>query len=168
MWASDHRAQAQFEAPGISHSATLFDLIAVARDQNTAIKAARAAWKADLENVRIAGALPDPQASVTWFPAPIETRLGPHDWNAMISQQIPFPKKLTTKRQIAGIEVSVAQLKTDEVFRKVVADVKTAFYELLYIRKARQIAEKNMALLSQFQRWPKAPMARTGPYLPKW
>jgi outer membrane protein TolC len=69
----------------------------------------------------------------------------------MISQQIPFPKKLTTKRQIAGIAVSVAQLKTDEVFRKVVADVKTAFYELRYIRKARQIAEKNMALLSQFQ-----------------
>ena len=151
LWASDHRAQAQFEAPGISHSATLFDLIAVARDQNTAIKAARAAWKADLENVRIAGALPDPQASVTWFPAPIETRLGPQDWNAMISQQIPFPKKLTTKKQIAGIEVSVAQLKTDEVFRKVVADVKTAFYELLYIRKARQIAEKNRTLLRQFQ-----------------
>ena len=45
----------------------------------------------------------------------------------------------------------MARLKTDEVFRKVVADVKTAFYELLYIRKAREIAEKNMALLNQFQ-----------------
>ena len=81
LWASDHQTQDMLGAPGISHSANLFDLIAVARDQNTAIKAARAAWKADLENVRITGALPDPQASVTWFPAPIETRLGPQDWN---------------------------------------------------------------------------------------
>lgn len=151
LWASDNQTRDMLDAPEISHSANLFDLIAVARDQNTAIKAARAAWKADLENVRIAGALPDPQASVTWFPEPIETRLGPQDWNAMISQQIPFPKKLTTKKQIAGIEVSVAQLKTDEVFRKVVADVKTAFYELLYIRKAKDIAKENMALLNQFQ-----------------
>ncbi len=151
LWASDHQAQDMLETPEISHSANIFDLIAVARDQNTAIKAARAAWKADLENVRIAGALPDPQASVTWFPAPIETRLGPQDWNAMISQQIPFPAKLITQRQIAGIEVDLAQLKTDEVFRSVVADVKTAFYELLYIRKAKEIAEKNMDLLHQFQ-----------------
>ena len=151
LWASDNQAQDRPEAPVITHKANLEDLIEVARDQNTAIAAARAAWKAGLENIRIAGALPDPQVSVTWFPAPIETRLGPQDWNAMLSQQIPFPKKLTTKRQIASIEVAVAQLKTDEVFRKVVADVKAAFYELLYIRKAKEIAEKNMALLNQFQ-----------------
>ncbi|MCG8550752.1 MAG: TolC family protein [Desulfobacterales bacterium] len=152
LWASDdHQGRYTLEAHDIGQSAKLQDLIDVARNQNTAIASARATWKAGLENIRIAGALPDPQASVTWFPAPIETRLGPQDWNAMLSQQIPFPKKLTAKKEIASIEVALAQLKTDEVFRKVVADVKTAFYELIYIRKAGEIAEKNMALLNQFR-----------------
>jgi outer membrane protein TolC len=137
--------------PDLAHAADIQDLIEVARVQNPSIASARAAWKASIENIRIVGALPDPQFSVTWFPAPIETRLGPQDWNAMLSQQIPFPKKLTTKQEIAGIGVAVARLKTDKVYREVVAEVKTAFYELAYIRRAREIAEKNLEILNGFQ-----------------
>ncbi len=138
-------------SPDLVQTADIKDLITVARDQNPAIASARAAWKASIENVRIDGALPDPQLSVTWFPAPIETRLGPQDWNAMLSQPIPFPKKLSTKEEIATIGVAVARLKTDKVYREVVAQVKTAFYELVYIRKAREIAQKNLEILGKFQ-----------------
>lgn len=58
---------------------------------------------------------------------------------------------MSTKKEIAAIGVAVARLNTDKVYREVVAQVKTAFYELAYIRAAAQIAEQNMALLNQFQ-----------------
>ena len=148
---NESQATGSSGGPDLVRTADIQDLIAVARDQNPSIASARAAWKASIENIRIDGALPDPQFSVTWFPAPIETRLGPQDWNAMLSQQIPFPKKLSTKEEIAAISVAVARLKTDKVYREVVAKVKTAFYELAYIRKARGIAEKNLEILGKFQ-----------------
>lgn len=136
----------------LAESAHIEDLIIAARDRNPSIASARAAWKASIENVRIDAALPDPQLSLTWFPAPIETRLGPQDWNIMLSQKIPFPKKLSTKKEIAIIRAAVAALKTDQVYRKVVASVKTAFYELGYIRNAKRIAGQNLDILNRFQK----------------
>ncbi|MDD9301806.1 MAG: TolC family protein [Desulfobacter sp.] len=135
----------------LAKSADIEALITAARDRNPSIISARAAWKASIENVRIDSALPDPQFALTWFPAPIETRLGPQDWNAMLSQQIPFPKKLSAKGDITAIGVAVASLKTDKIYRDVVSRVKIAFYELTYIRKAREIAGQNLEILSQFQ-----------------
>lgn len=132
-------------------TAGIEELIAAARDRNPSIAAARAAWKASIEDVRIHGALPDPQLALTWFPAPIETRLGPQEWTAMLSQQIPFPGKLIAKQDIAAMGAAMAQLKTDQIYREVVADVKASFYELAYIRKAREIAEKNLEILARFQ-----------------
>jgi len=135
----------------LTQEARLEDLIAAAGDSNPAVAAARAAWKASIEDVRIDSALPDPQVSLTWFPAPIETRLGPQDWNVMLSQQIPFPGKLAAKKDIATIGVSLAELKTLKIYREVIAKVKTAFYELSYIRQAKTIARQNLEILGDFQ-----------------
>ena len=135
----------------LAATAGIEDLIAAARDRNPSIASARAAWKASIENVRIVSALPDPQLTLTWFPAPIETRLGPQEWTAMVSQQIPFPGKLSAKEEIAAIGAVMARLRTDQTFREIVAEVKTAFYELAYIRKAREIAGKNLEILNRFQ-----------------
>ena len=72
------------------------DLLRYAYENNPSILAARQGWKATLENYRVATGYPDPQIMVTYFPEPIQTRLGPQDWNASISQIIPFPGKLRT------------------------------------------------------------------------
>lgn len=156
MFTGTGLAETTVESDSASHwdltkSAGIEDLITEARDRNPSIASARAAWKASIENVRIDSALPDPQFALTWFPAPIETRLGPQDWNVMLSQQIPFPKKLSTKEDIAAIGVAVARLKTVKIYRDVVSKVKIAFYELAYIRKAKEIAGRNLEILSGFQ-----------------
>ncbi len=143
--------EVRVEDRDLTQKARLKDLIAAAGHNNPAVAAARSAWKASIENVQIDSALPDPQVSLTWFPSPIETRLGPQDWNAMLSQQIPFPGKLTAKKDIAAIGVSLAELKTLKIYREVIAKVKTAFYELSYIRQARTIAGQNLEILSGFQ-----------------
>ena len=76
----------------LEEKARLPDLVAYAYDRNPVIQAAREAWRATAEKYRISVSLPDPQVMVTYFPNPIETRLGPQDWNASISQKFPFPR----------------------------------------------------------------------------
>lgn len=148
---SDNPTVVSANTQALSEVADINDLITTAKERNPSIASARAAWKASIENVRIDSALPDPQLALTWFPAPIETRLGPQDWNIMLSQQIPFPKKLTAKKDIAAIGVAVAGLKTDKTYRDIVSKIKIAFYELSYIRKAKKIAGENLRVLKEFQ-----------------
>ena len=76
----------------------LADLIEYAYGHNPGIIKAREAWRATVENYRVTTGYPDPQLMVTWFPEPIETRLGPQDWNAQISQMIPFPRQTVQGR----------------------------------------------------------------------
>ena len=66
-----------------------------------------------MENYRVTTGYPDPQLMVTWFPEPIETRLGPQDWNAQISQMIPFPGKLSKAGELVAAEARIARLKLD-------------------------------------------------------
>jgi outer membrane protein TolC len=94
---------------------------------------------------------------VTWFPSPIETRLGPQDWNASLSQTIPFPGKLTTSGEVVKTDADMAKVATDARVREVIARVTQSFHELTYIRKARQIAKENAILLDKLRQ-----MAETG------
>jgi len=123
------------------------DLLRYAYENNPSVLAARENWKATLENYRIAGAFPDPQLMVTYFPEPIETRLGPQDWNATISQKIPFPGKLRTAGELVQADVRIARLNLDKAVRNMIVAILESCYELGYIRQAQRIAAKNSELL---------------------
>ena len=62
-----------------AHSFSIQDMIVYAYSQNPDIAADRAAWRAKLEGYRIVTGLPDPQLTATYFPEPLQTRLGPQD-----------------------------------------------------------------------------------------
>jgi len=132
-------------------------MLEYATRNNPAIQAEMAKWRAVVEKYRVATAYPDPQLMVTWFPSPIETRLGPQDWNASLSQTIPFPGKLTTSGEMVKTDVTMAKFATDARVREVAARVTQSFHELTYIRKARQIATENATLLDKLRQ-----MAETG------
>ena len=122
-------------------------LLRYAYENNPSIQAARQGWKATLENYRVATGYPDPQIMVTYFPEPIETRLGPQDWNASISQMIPFPGKLRTAGDMVKADVRIARLNLDKTIRNITTSILESFYELGYIREAKRIADKNSELL---------------------
>ena len=126
---------------------TLNRLIEYAIQSNTKIVEAREAWKATIENRRVATGLPDPQFMFTYFPDPIETRLGPQDWNATLSQEIPFPGKLIKTGDIVDKDSEVARLNLDKTIRDTATNVKIAFYELSYIRNAQKVAAQNIKLI---------------------
>jgi outer membrane protein TolC len=131
---------------------TLNRLIKYAIQSNTKIVEAREAWKATIENRRVAIGLPDPQFMFTYFPDPIETRLGPQDWNASLSQTIPFPGKLMKAGDIVDKDSEVAKLNLDKAIRDTATNVKIAFYELSYIRKAQKVASQNIKLIEHLRK----------------
>ena len=79
----------------LARHVTVADLVSYAYMSNPSILAAKEAWKATVEKYRLEAGYPDPQFTATYFPEPIETRLGPQDWNLNLSQAIPFPGKLS-------------------------------------------------------------------------
>jgi hypothetical protein len=88
---------------------------------------------------------------VTYFPEPIETRLGPQEWNATLSQTIPFPGKLIKAGEVVQTESRIAKLQLDITVRNEVARIRESVYELMYIRTAKGIAAQQVQLLNQLQ-----------------
>lgn len=136
----------------IAEKARLPELVAYAYGRNPAIQAAWDAWRAAVEKYRISISLPDPQLMATYFTQPIETRLGPQDWNASISQKFPFPGKLSTEGEVAEQDVLIARLDLDKAVRDVSVSIQESYYELLYIQQARSIAGKNAGLLEELRK----------------
>jgi outer membrane protein TolC len=130
----------------------LADLIEHAYAHNPSIQQARAVWQATVENYRVKTGYPDPQLMVTWFPQPIETRLGPQDWNAQISQKIPFPGKLSKIGELVDADAHIARLKLDKTVKSILLAVQESYYELWYIRQAKTVTEHNTNLLNHIRK----------------
>ena len=130
----------------------LADLIEHAYGHNPSIQQAREAWRATVENYRVAAGYPDPQLMVTWFPEPIETRLGPQDWNAQISQMIPFPGKLSKAGELVAADARIARLKLDKAVKETILAVKESYFELWYVRQARTLTQHNADLLDHIRK----------------
>ena len=135
----------------LTHTATVPDMIAYAYNENPDIAAARETWRAKVESYRVVTGLPDTQLTATYFPEPLQTRLGPQDWNVMLSQKIPFPGKLSKAGEVVKAEAQIARLRLDKTVRAIAASIQASAHELIYIRAARQIAAQNAALLDQLR-----------------
>jgi len=135
----------------LSERFSLGDLIAYAYQNSPAITGAREAWRETVERYRLETAYPDPELMVTYFPEPIETRLGPQDWNATLSQKIPFPGKLTKAGEVVETEAKIAKFNLDKTIRDITVSIRESFYELLYIRQAQTTADQNMKLLDHLR-----------------
>ena len=157
-WAPGHARTPAPELPAVdelqgrfAQRVSIQDMIAYAYRQNPDIAADRAAWRAKVESYRVVTALPDPQLTATYYPEPLQTRLGPQDWNLSLSQKIPFPGKLSTAGEVVRSEALIARLKLDKTVRAVAADIHASAHELIYIRAAKGIAAQNTALLDQLR-----------------
>ena len=140
------------EDPTLKDTVRLADLVEQAYSQNPSIQQARESWRATVENYRITTGYPDPQLMVTWFPEPIETRLGPQDWNAQISQMIPFPGKLSKAGELVAADARIARLKLDMAVKETLLAVRESYFELWYIRQAKTVTEHNARLLDHIRK----------------
>jgi len=138
--------------PDFSEKVRISDLIAHAYQKNPSVQAAKAGWQALAEQYRETTGYPDPQLMLTYFPQPIETRLGPQEWNASISQVIPFPGKLSKAGQIVQADAHMARLNLDKTVRDITVSLLESLHELTYIREAGRIAAQNADLLDHLRK----------------
>jgi outer membrane protein TolC len=131
---------------------TLQSLIKDALKESPKINEARYRWEAAIEKIPQVGSLPDPMVSFTYFPEPIETRLGPNDSRIMLSQMVPYPKKLSLKEDIAVDEVRIAELFFNKDIRNVITSLTESYFELLYIQKVLKLTEQNKDILEQLSK----------------
>jgi len=136
----------------LTQTVSVADLVTYAYLNNPSILSAKEAWKATVEKYRLETGYPDPQFSATYFPEPIETRLGSQDWKLDFSQVIPFPGKLSKAGEIVQVDARIAKLGLDKAVREVAVSIHESFHEFGYIRKAKQVTGANIQLLNHLRK----------------
>ncbi len=131
----------------------LEDVVRSALAKNPAIESAIHSVAAQRARVPQAGALPDPSVSVGWMgnAQPFSVQTGdPSSYRSVSAMQtLPLFGKRGLRRDIASKEADVGDWDLEAVRRRVVADVKGAFYDYWYYDKALRTTEQNRNLLTK-------------------
>mgnify|MGYP003668360872 CR=1 FL=1 len=139
------------EIAPLSSASTLSDYVALAFQRNPAIRAQSSRWKADLERVAQARALPDPQLSYGGYIQEVETRVGPQRHRLGISQRIPWPGKLANASEVALEQSEATRARAVTVRRRVIRDVAAAYADYYYLARERAVTQEVLALLRQWE-----------------
>ena len=134
-------------------SVSLQGLVSEALQKNPGIQSALRQVKALRHRVPQARTLPDPTVSVGWAGniTPFSVQQGdPSSYRGVsASQAIPYPGKLKLRGEIADREAEAAWWEYEAARRKLVADVKSAYYDYFAASKAVEITQKNKDLLQK-------------------
>ena len=131
----------------------LNDVIAIAVAKNPAVQSAAHIVSAERAKVPQAKAFPDPTAGVGWMGniRPFSVQTGdPSSYRSVSAMQmLPFPGKRSLRGQIAAREADASQCNFEAVRRRVIADVKAAYYAYWYYDKAIRTTQENHDLLAK-------------------
>ncbi|HEV2616680.1 MAG TPA: TolC family protein [Candidatus Acidoferrales bacterium] len=137
---------------------SLQGLLNEAERNNPQVRAARQSWESAKQVPPQVSALPDPQAVVQEFtvgsPRPFAgyTNSNFAYIGLGVSQDLPYPGKLKLKGEIAKRDAGVAQQEYEAVRRSVLAGVKTAYFQLVYLSKTLGILQSDGQLLGQVEK----------------
>ena len=134
-----------------SDSADVESLTTLALGTSPTLRAARARVEAARSRVSPAGLRADPMLMIGVQNLPISDP-GFTDEMTMkmvgVGQTIPYPGKLALSRRVAERELAVAEAAAEGFSRGIVRDVRDAYYELAFLDRALDIAERNRDVLT--------------------
>lgn len=138
-----------------AESASLNSLIDEALKNNQQIQAAKYRYEAARARVRLLRTLDDPKFEYEYdkitadMDAVMNGKTGPMRTFA-ISQEFPFPTKFFLRKKAAQKEANSYEQEYKETERKVVKDLKEAYFQLFLNDKKIRLTRENLNLLSQF------------------
>src|SRR5208337_4652511 len=131
----------------------LDEVVSEALAKNPGVQSALHNVNAQQHKIPQVKSLADPMVSVGWNGnlAPFSVQEGdPSSYRGIaVSQQLPYPGKLKLRGEIAAKDVDAAQWDYEAVRRRLVADVKTAYYDYFFYDKALQITRRDKDLLQK-------------------
>ena len=131
----------------------LADALAAAREANPMLQAVRLRADASRERISPAGALPDPQLSFALMNRPVSDfgTNEPMTMNSVqLSQMLPWPGKLGFRERQARHLAEAQGLDAEETERRLLAQVKTVYFQLAYMDRALRIMDETRDLLRDF------------------
>lgn len=143
-----------FSQDSVEGHALLNKLIQEALENNPKLEAAVNRSLSAEKVIPQAGAMPDPQISLSLMNLPVNSfsfTQEPMTGKVIsVMQMFPFPGKLDLKTDMAEFEAEAIHYQQEEVRNTVVQMVKTAYYSLYAIDRAFETVQKNQALMEQF------------------
>lgn len=125
---------------------TLTQYLQYAALHNAGLKASFEDWRAALEQIPQAKALPDPTFTYGYFIERVETRQ-----QAGIMQMFPWFGKIEARADAAAAGAKAAQKRYEAAKLELFAQVKDVFYEYAYLATATRIARENVELMRHFE-----------------
>ncbi len=130
---------------------TLASLLEESVRSNRALQAKREEWKAALDRVPQARALPDPNFTYAYFLESVETRVGPQTQKFGLAQSFPLFGKRGLRGEVAVHEANAAAARFESAHRALRERVTRIWNELLYLENAIAITKENAVLLSSLE-----------------
>jgi cobalt-zinc-cadmium efflux system outer membrane protein len=127
---------------------TLEDYLQYASLNNANLKARFEEWRAALEEIPQAKAMPDPQLSYEYWTKQSDLRM---KQNVGIMQTFPWFGKIDARTEAAARSAEAVQQKYRGAQLALFKEVKEGFYEYVYLAKAVEIARENLELLRHFE-----------------
>jgi outer membrane protein TolC len=152
-----HEQTADAPAPGPAKVLQLGALVQEALTRNPEILAARRAVQAKRSRVPQAGAWPDPKVSLSYggnLLPPFTIMAGDPSSarQVMAEQEIPYRGKTRLRTEIASREADAETLAYEGVWRRVAAEVKQAYFDLLFTDESLSTLRKDRELLEKFEK----------------
>jgi len=131
---------------------TLDELLRIAETNNPAIAAARQQMEAAHEQITAAGALPDPRLSYGIYLEEVQTRTGPQEQKAGISQTFPTFGKRGLYREVALHSAEAAAARARAVRATTLFNLKKNWFELYYLTRALETEQRRMTLFQSLEK----------------
>ena len=149
-------AGAQVREPAGADS-TLAALVAELGTNNPEIAAARR--EVDMRSARIApaGTPPDPTLSIGYMsgfarPPFFPSSATPNAFRQVgVSQEIPYPGKLSLRSRIAAIDADAARWSVEDTRLQLAAELKAMYFEYQFASRSLDIVRRNREVLDQFR-----------------
>ncbi|MFQ5952272.1 MAG: TolC family protein [Candidatus Omnitrophota bacterium] len=138
--------------PALPEGQSLNVLIEEAIENNPGVQAAYEKWKAAVYKITQASAFPDPMAKYGYFFDTPETRVGPQEQKAGISQKVPFIPKLGLKATAQLKNAKIHKEKYEAVKREIIKNTKLVYYDIYWVDKAIQITEEEKSVLENLEK----------------
>ncbi len=137
--------------PSLDAEAGLSDYLAYAALGNPGLEAAFYRWRAALDRIPQARALPDPVFTYRYYIREVETRVGPQRQALGMSQTVPWPAKLEHRAGEAAEAARAAHARYEAAKLRLFHRVKQAYYEYYYLKRAIDLVRRNRQLVEYLE-----------------
>lgn len=129
----------------------LEDYLRDAAMNNASLKVSFQIWKAAVESVPQAKALPDPKFTYGYFIREVETRVGPQKHKFDLMQTFPWFGVIKARTDHAAANAKAAYKRYEAKKLELFQQVKHAFYEFSYLARAIEITNESLDNIRDYE-----------------